>query len=135
MIATFLKKYIIAVIAILLLLVLLVVKMFKNKPSDKEQEADKVISNIASSIDEANKKRLAKLARDVAHHLGTAYAWYDPRHWTENDEKVFDLIKNLGQSEFDVVSIVYHDVYAKGNTLTSDLAKLLDTKYYTQLSF
>ena len=65
---------------------------------------------------------------------GTAYPKWDPRYWTENDKDVYELVMRLNPNDIDVVSKLYHDVYAKGRTLRTDLAKLLDSKYYSKLT-
>lgn len=101
-------------------------KFRKSQPVDPQKEADKADPN----------KNLQKIAREVTEGLGTGY-WplFDPRSWTEDDEGVFKLLDPLSQAEFDGVARLYNVVYAKGRDLKNDLAKMLDTEYYSKLNF
>ena len=106
-------------------------KKTKTKPSVSNQDsAMKIVKTVKASV---NAVDMIDIANAVSHHLGTQYAKYNPLHWTENDEQVFELIKPLSMAEFNVVSKLYNELYAKGRSLSSDLAKLLDSKYYEQL--
>jgi hypothetical protein len=100
-------------------------KWRKTQPTDINKEADKVNPS----------KEIQKIAREVAQHLGTSYFWMNPRSWSENDKEVFELLKDLTQSEFDQVARLYNQVFAVGEDLKTDLAKLLDKEFKEKLSF
>ncbi len=72
-------------------------KWRKTQPTDINKEADKVNPS----------KEIQKIAREVSQHLGTSYFWMNPRSWSENDKEVFELLKDLTQSEFDQVARLY----------------------------
>lgn len=127
----FLKKHIALIIIIIAAASLGIFKFLKRKPKDQTATSLGLMNGMGLSSEDMN--RLNNIALNVAHHLGTAYAKYDPRHWTENDKEVYEFIKDVTQAEFDVIATLYHDVYAKGHTLSSDLAKLLDSTYYELL--
>lgn len=74
-----------------------------------------------------------QIAKSIYHHLGYAYSWYDPRRWTENDEDVYLLLKNM-QPIRKGVQVAYF-VYSAGRNLKDDLLKVLDTKYYKLLKW
>jgi hypothetical protein len=69
----------------------------------------------------------------LAENLGTAYGWFDPRRWYEDDKRVYELISELNQKDFNVISALYFEVYAKGRNLSEDLAKNLDSNLYRLL--
>ena len=73
------------------------------------------------------------IAAQIAHNFGTAYSAWNPQRWTENDEEVYNLVQPLSLNEFKIVSDLYFKSYAKGRNLSTDLAKLLDKKYYSIL--
>jgi len=133
-ILSFLKKYLFQLLLLVGVVVFLVLKVFKSKPKDKTGNANDILLNEGITTAELMQE-LTKASELLAHHLGTAYPTYDPRHWTENDKEVYDILKVMTQSHFQIVSLLYHDVYAKGRTLSSDLAKLLDDEYYKLLPF
>ncbi|OUS02880.1 hypothetical protein A9Q86_02195 [Flavobacteriales bacterium 33_180_T64] len=127
----FIKKYAFIIIIILAAASLGIFKFLKRKPKDQTGNGNDVLDNIGVATSDYsfyNDKAL-----NIAHNLGTAYAWYDPRSYTENDKVVFDLVKDMSRQQFDIVAKLYHDVYAKGKSLSSDLAKLLDDEYYKLL--
>lgn len=73
------------------------------------------------------------LANSLAHHLGTKYPWYDPRSLTENDEEVFNILRDLTNDDIEVIETLYFEVYTKNRNLRSDILRLLDKKYLQQL--
>jgi len=126
-----LKKYGVWIIMVVVA-VIVFLKKKKSKPVDLDLSADNVLDDI--NVSATNMKQMYKdVALGVAHNLGTAYSFYDPRHWTENDQAVFDLLKDLTRNDFKAVSELYFKVYAVGNNLSADLARLLDKKLYEQL--
>lgn len=74
-----------------------------------------------------------RIARELYHHLGYAYSWYDPRRWTENDEEIFRLLKGYSPIPKGIIQAYY--VLSAGRDLRADLMALLDKKYYSQLRF
>jgi hypothetical protein len=99
-------------------------KRRKAQPTDINATADKINPS----------KEVQKIARDLAHNLGTAYFFLHFRNWTENDKEVYDLLKDLTQAEFDQVSKLYNQVFAIGNDLKSDLNRLLDKEFKDKIS-
>jgi len=127
-----LKRNIVLIVVVLALLAYGIYKFLKSRPKNKAENAADILGAMGlgdSNVDFGN------LAMQVAHHLGTAYSPYDPRSWTENDEKVYQLLKDTTDEEFIVISRLYHDVYAKGRDLNADLARLLDDQYFVKLNF
>ena len=107
-------------------------KKKKVQPVNKDQNADEVLTG--GGIREASaKNRYKAYAAQIAQKLGTAYAKYDPRNWVENDEKVYELLKDLQTPDFNMVKELYFTTYAKGRDLSTDLANMLDDKYYRLL--
>ena len=125
------KKYwYIVVIAIMLVGYLLRKK--KVEPINKDNEAENLL--IEKGIRDLSAQNSFKsIASQIANGLGTAYPVYDPRRWSENDEEVYNLVSALSLNEFKIVSELYFSSYAKGRSLSTDLAKLLDKKYYSIL--
>lgn len=126
----FIKKYFVYILVLILVIVLAFLKIFKSKPKDKNGTADAELNSLGVN-DNFDYKTTAL---NLAHHLGTAYSPYDPRSWSENDQEVYDIMKNLTQAQFDVVAHLYFTVYAKGKTLSADLARLLDSSLYEKLT-
>ncbi|WAC02503.1 hypothetical protein N7U66_01970 [Lacinutrix neustonica] len=126
------KKHFFVIIVIIIAISLGLFKFLKKKPTDQNGVASGYLNDM--NVPQNEHKDYNHVALNVAHHLGTAYSKFDPRHWTENDQEVYSLIKLLDQKGFDVVSSLYFNVYAKGNTLSSDLARLLDAEYYEKLT-
>ncbi len=133
-IVSLLKKYWYVALIGVVIIGLLIYKMLKKKPSSQTEAAEKVLIKEGTSFTEQAKRDLNNVSLQIAQNLGTSYSWYDPRSWTENDETVFKLILPLTQKEFDLVAKLYFGVYAKGKDLRVDLANLLDSKYYEQLT-
>lgn len=119
------------------ILVLMVVVYFKKKKvspttEDKDLQADEIL-NEARVRDASAKMHFKTVALQLAQNIGTAYSIWDPRAWSENDDKIYELMLPLNQSDFDIVSSLYFKTYAKGNNLSEDLAKHLDSKLYALL--
>jgi len=130
-----LKKWwwLILAIPITLGLIPIIKKALMKSPIDLTADANKVMDKIG--VSSVKRALLNKKAVELAHHLGTSYAIYDPRRWSENDKEAFLVLQSVNQADFDIISMLYFEVYAKGRTLLNDLAKFLDTKYYSQLNF
>lgn len=129
----FIKKNIWFLLGLLGIISVLGLKWFKSKPKDKTTTGNQLLTGF--NLDEQQKIDYNKISRDLAHHLGTAYSPFNPKHWTENDEDVYNILKDLNSDDFEVISILYFEVYAKGRTLTTDLASLLDDEYYQLLNY
>lgn len=99
-------------------------KWRKSRPIDVDAQASKINPST----------ELQKIARELAHHLGTGYFWLNWRSWTENDKEAFELIKDLDRSQFDQVAKLYNQIFASGNDLRADLNRLLDQEYKKQLT-
>ncbi len=128
-----LKKWILMLISLVLVIVgaWWLFKKMKKKEVEITQTATQVMDKIG--VSPVNRTKLNSIAVNVAQNLGFSYSWYDPRRWSENDKEVFELLKDLSQGEFDIVKQLYFEVYAKGRSLSMDLSKFLDSKYYQQL--
>ena len=115
--------------------VLLVIYLLKKKkvtPENKDTDADSTL--LEKGIKDVVAQNAYKnIAAQIAHNLGTAYSVWNPQRWTENDEEVYNLVEPLSLNEFKVVGDLYFKTYAKGRNLSTDLAKLLDKKYYSLL--
>lgn len=108
-------------------------KANKHKPENTDESADDSLNSNGVTSPTA-KDHYKNIALNLAHHLGTKYDWYDPRRWTENDQKVYDILKNITRNDFRIVSKLYFEVYAKGRNLSADLASMLDQKLYEKLT-
>lgn len=128
----FLKKYWWVVLLFLAGLGFNVFSIFKRKPKSLSDASNEVL-NQSTGFTTEKKLELNNTALQVANDLGTAYSWWNPRSWSENDKEVFLMLKPLTQREFDLVAKLYFQVYAKGRDLRMDLAKHLDSEYYEQL--
>ncbi|QQV90344.1 structural protein [Cellulophaga phage Omtje_3] len=128
------KKYWGVVLVLLFAVGLWIYKVVKTKPTSDTDASDKILTKEGMTFTQAARMELTNLTIQIAQNLGTSYAWFDPRRWSENDEATFKLIVPLSQKEFDLVAKLYFGVYAKGRDLRVDLATLLDSKYYEQLS-
>ena len=106
-------------------------KKVEHPDEDKSNQASRIMTKKGVSVQKATDYSL--IASQVAHHLGTAYSVFDPRSWTENDKDVYDLLKDVIKQDFKYISLLYFEVYAKGRTLSTDLAKLLDKELYNKL--
>lgn len=72
-----------------------------------------------------------EVARQLGMDLGTAYNFYDPRHWTENDSAVRDTLLQIPHSLMTQVSIEYAKLY-KSN-LQQDVQRLLPASDYQKV--
>lgn len=119
-------------------------RMFLNRKTiiaSEEQKAEiKYLEAIKGNENEQDKymqdetthqQRL--IAKEIYHHLGFAYSWYDPRRWTENDEDIYLLLKGFNPIPKGIATAYF--VYSAGRDLKADLIKLLDTKYYKLLKW
>jgi hypothetical protein len=121
---------------VVIIVLMAVVYLKKKKVTVTEEESSKVANEVLNDLrirDEGAKAHFRAVALQIAENLGTAYNYWDPRSWSENDDKVYELISPLTQSDFNVVSKLYFEIYAKGSDLSTDLAKNLDAKLYALL--
>lgn len=131
------KIWVIRYWVVILILLAALALFFKKKKKvehpdeDKSNQAARVLSDKGIGVQQAAEYSL--IASQVSHHLGTAYSAWDPRSWSENDKDVYNLLKDLTKQDYKHVSQLYFEVYAKGRTLSTDLAKLLDKDLYKKL--
>lgn len=122
---------------VLVIIVLMaVVYLKKKKVTTDEVNVNSTANEILNDLrvrDEGAKTHLKAVALQIAQNLGTAYGMFDPRSWSENDQAVYELVRPLNLSDFKIVSRLYFELYAKGNDLSTDLAKHLDSKLYALL--
>ena len=115
--------------------VLLVGYLWKKKKVEPVNKDDS--ANIALSAkgvkDRAAQDVYKSITAQVAEGLGTAYSWYNPFRWLEDDKKVYEILKDLSIQDFSIVKKLYFETYAKGRDLSTDLANVLDDKYYAML--
>lgn len=104
-------------------------KKKKVDPVNKDQNANDVLTG-GGIKDQSAQNRYKSYALQLAENLGTAYAKYDPRHWIENDEEVYNLMVGMSTADFEMIKRLYFSTYAKGRDLSTDLANLLDDKFY-----
>lgn len=126
------KYWYVAVILVLLTVVYLKKKKVNPTSEDKEQHAEEILNDLRVR-DDSVKMHYKTVALQLAQNLGTAYSKFDPRYWSENDDKVYSLMLPLNQADFKIISDLYFQLYAKGNDLSEDLAKHLDSKLYALL--
>lgn len=130
-------KFILKYWYIILLLVLAfpiglkLLKEQKTTPKSNKDASTDYFNKIG--VPEHKRGVLDALTMQIAHNLGTSYSVFSFRHWTENDLKIYELLKNVSQQDFEHIKQLYFKVYAKGRNLNSDLASMLDDKYYSQL--
>lgn len=127
----FLTKYWYLPVAVIILVGYLWKKK-KVAPTNKDESADNVLS--AKGIKERSAQDVYKnITAQIAEGLGTTYAWYNPFRWLEDDKKVYELLKDLSIQDFAIIKKLYFETYAKGRDLSTDLANVLDDKYYAIL--
>ncbi len=113
----------------------------KSQKQDLELEQKKRdMENPTSQIVAANKitpdARLHAITKNIAHHLGFIYPWWDVRSWSENDQDVYNEFRKLrNRAELKLVIKLYFEVYAVGRSLQSDCLKVLDTEYYKRINW
>lgn len=89
------------------------------------------------------RKELQDIARNIAFHLGTDIrnketswldsGWWNPKGWTENDEKAYLELKKIKQPESrDLVVKCYYFLTRKN--LLDDVKRLLDDEYKEKLT-
>ena len=108
----------------------------KVRASQDELKQLEIITSNPSLLSDAlneitTNKTIQTVALEVYHHLGYKYSWYDPRRWTENDKKIYELL-----SQFSYIPVELTDCYfivSQGRSLRDDLIKVLDEKYYKLL--
>lgn len=129
---SYLKKYWFIPVVLIAVAVLGLKKKSKVTSSNKDEDANSALES-ARIREQASKDYYKSVALQIAEGLGTAYDWFDPRRWYEKDERVYELVSELNAKDFQVVSSLYFEVYAKGRNLSEDLAKHLDAKLYSLL--
>lgn len=76
------------------------------------------------------------IAKNVAHHLGFIYEWWDPRRWTENDLAIYsEMRKMTTRAQLEQVKQLYFKVYAVGRNLQDDCRAVLDSMYYNKINW
>lgn len=83
---------------------------------------------------------LHDIARNIAFNLGTNVqskdasfsSWFNPRGWTENDEKAYNQLKKINYvASRDLVTKCYY--FLTRRNLMDDVKTLLDDEYKTKL--
>jgi len=67
---------------------------------------------------------ITETARQLGLDLGYAYASYDPRHWTENDDAILETMKAVPKDLMPKLVIEYFKLYKRN--LQQDLQEKLD---------
>ena len=57
----------------------------------------------------------------MGHHLGTAYGWYDPRSWTEDERSAIALVREYDSRTFPLLEASYRIQISR--TLRTDLQR------------
>lgn len=132
----YLKKnawYIVAIIWLLPLLYQLILRVrTKATQAENQQEIDylETIQNDPNKQDDYMSEVPTDVkndARQIYHHLGLAYDWYDPRSWSENDEEVYLILAKYNGITTELSTAYY--VVSAGRNLEYDILKYLDKKY------
>lgn len=141
-IALFLKNNWLVVLGCILAYPLITSYMRSQEAKDKVRASDDELKQLEfissnpkllqTALDEITlNKTYQSVAKEIYHHLGYAYSWYDPRRWSENDEEIYKLLR-----QFEYIPVEVSDCYfivSKGRMLRNDLMKVLDSKYYNLL--
>ena len=102
----------------------------------KKRDMENPTSQLVAATKITPDNNLHAITKNIAHHLGFIYDWYDPRSWTENDLDCFNqFLKLKNRSELKLVVKLYFEVYAVGRNLQLDCQKVLDAKYYNRISW
>lgn len=99
-------------------------KVALSNPSEKS----KIIAKITTRPD------LIEASQSLAHHLGTKYGWYNPKSWTENDKKVYDILKYQIRN-LKILSKLYYEVDAPNRNLKDDVYSYLDSAQLKNLEY
>ena len=147
----FIKKYGL-VIGVLLIGIPYLYRYYVSAQADDEvqalQQDDKTTAaqaaNPVTALAGLNKittrTELHDIARNTAYHFGTNVqiknadwsSWFNPRGWSENDEKAFNQLKQIKQATSrDLVVKCYY--FLTQRDLSSDVRTLLDDEYKKQL--
>jgi len=99
------------------------------KKIKKEAERRKVLKEL-KEFREGNRGtiNIKQAATQLGQDLGYEYWLIDPRHWTENDTEVINLINAIGPNLIMDVAKEYAKQYP-GRNLQKDAQKLLGDKY------
>jgi hypothetical protein len=63
-------------------------------------------------------------AQELGMNLGTAYSFYDPRHWFEDDGDVNEILLKFPKALIPQLTTEYYKLYKRN--LQSDLQSMLD---------
>lgn len=107
------------------------IKTMEDEPN-KNASAEKVVRDNKVSAERGH--ILKDITNQLAEALGTNGNKFNPFNWFEDDQKAFNLLQNITQNDFNIISKLYKSTYAKGRSLSTDLANLLDKKYYNALT-
>lgn len=140
----FLKKYGLIILGIFFVYPYVVAYMRKKNLQDdlKEANDDKIRLEAINQNPQAQTAELNSvttntvfhnIAKDVYHHLGLGYSWWDPRRWTENDLDIYNILKSYNPIPTQIIDSYY--IISSGNNLRNDLQRLLDARYYNLLKF
>jgi hypothetical protein len=71
-------------------------------------------------------------AQQIAEALGTNSSWFNPSSWTEDEDKVTELILKVPQAQMRALAGEYDKLYKR--SLPDDLLKYLDSDNYKKIS-
>jgi len=98
----------------------------------KNQGKVKVIKDIKnfnkSTVGTIN---VIETAQQLGMDLGTAYGWWSPQNWTENDTAVRDTLLKFPKELMPQLMSEYNKKYSRN--LQVDCQKLLPESYYAQI--
>lgn len=83
-----------------------------------------------------NDAAIHQAAKDLFHHLGYKYSWWDPRRWSENDEEAFMAITSVCiamKVPKELIDAYY--IISSGRNLFDDCRESLDKIYFNQLKW
>lgn len=100
----------------------------RDKQAEKKSESDEIAASygLDSSI-------LLSDAQTLSHSLGTAYAWYDPRSWSEDEAAVLSVLLQYDIRTFPALERVYF--VDASRSLRADLKKYLSPSQHSSIFY
>lgn len=140
----FLKRYWYVLVGIIVAFPYLIKYMREQERKDRSRATDEEIADLQNinknpaALQEylnqlTTNKTYQNEARDIYHHTGYAYPWYDPRSWTENDEAIFNILSKYNEIPFEITDCYF--AISSGRIMRNDLQKVLRTSLYNQLNW
>jgi hypothetical protein len=94
------------------------------KKIKKKADVKTAVKSVTKGTNTTLGINIPSIANQIGIDLGTAYPVYDPRHWTENDTKVKELVLKVPKPLIKNLITEYYNKYKRN--LQEDLQKLLD---------